>query len=156
MEQFKRYHFIIYFLILPLICIRCSKDNNNQANDLPNADQYITWNINGEKGSMTSPNDSIGSARYATDTHIIGQSTTNQNQFYIIFSGNRDAGTYPVHFADLYINQKTYTESPDPFLVIVTKYGNVDDYIIGSYSGKIKDNSTNLYPINGNFKLKTR
>ncbi len=156
MTRLYKYRLFTHLSIITLLYIGCSKSSNNQPDDLPNADQYITWNINDGKGSMTSPNDSIGSARYATDTHIIGQSTTNQNAFYIIFSGNRDAGMYNANFADLYINQKTYTNSSDPLLVTITKYGNVGDYIIGSYSGKIKDTSTNLYPINGNFKLRTR
>ncbi len=157
MTQLTKTYFIALCLLVLLLCINCSKDSNQQNNDLPNADQYITWSINGDKGSLTSPADSLASARYASDTHLAGSSTSTQDGITIIFRGNRATGTYTATYSDFYIKQKSYSVSSNTLQVMVTKYGNVGDYIEGSYSGKFSDPaSANSLPINGNFRLKTR
>lgn len=134
----------------------CSKGSTAQVYDLPNTDQYISWNVNGNKGAFTSPMDSLASARYGIQTHITGASTNNQNGVYFIFSGNRANGIYEISFSDIYINQVTYSALPNSLQATVTKYGSVGDYIIGSYSGNVKDSTSKTIAISGNFKVKTR
>src|SRR5436305_576956 len=84
----------------------CSKKPDSQPNDLPNTDQYFTWNLNGTKGALLSPSDSLASARYSTDTHLAGTSTTNQDGLEIIFQGDRTPGTFTSTYAETYLNNK--------------------------------------------------
>jgi hypothetical protein len=156
MRQRTKIYFIFSLLFVPLFQISCSKDSSGEPNNLPNADEYITWNINGNKGSLTSSSDSLASARYSSDTHLTGVSPTNQNELYLIFRGNRRTGEFPVTYSDMYINQSTYSAVPNSLQVKVTNYGGVGDYIIGSYAGNVTDATSNTLSISGNFRVKTR
>ena len=146
----------IITVVLFFVNISCSKESDNTENELPNADQYITWNIDGNKGALTSPVDSLASARYATDTHIAGASKNNQNEIYFIFKGNRENGTYRITYSQIYINGSGFSAFSNSLQAIVKTYGNVGDYITGSYFGNVTDSTSKAMTIRGDFKLKTR
>ena len=146
------------FLLMLVFIIGCSKNSDPETPNLPNADHYITWNIDDNiQGSLTSPYDSLASARYGTETNLVGIATSNKNSFLVQFNGNRSTGMYDVIYAIMWINGKNYYSNGPGFLQVkLSKYGDFDDDIIGSYSGNVKDSMGVLSKINGNFKLKTR
>lgn len=146
------------FLIILVFTIGCSKESAPETPNLPNTDQYITWNIaDSIQGSLNSPHDSLASARYGTQTNLVGIATANKNSILIQFDGNRSTGIYDAVYAIMWVNGRNYYLNRPGFLEVkVSKYSDFGENIIGSYSGNIKDSTGALSKISGNFKLKTR
>lgn len=146
------------FLSILAVIIGCSKSTTPETPNLPNSNQYITWNIDDSiQGSLTSPYDSLASARYGIETNLSGFAPANKNSVLIQFDGNRSTGMYDVLYCIIWVNGKNYYSNRLDFLQVnVSKYGDFGENITGSYSGNIKDSTGVIYKINGNFKFQTR
>lgn len=147
--------FVILLCIVAIGSLGCSKGSDSQTNDLPNADQYFTWNLNGSKGALLSPSDSLAAAHFAPHTEMAGESTSKQEGVTIVFGSDGTTGTFTAVYADFTIGNKHYW-APNTLQVKVTRYGNVGDYLVGSYSGSLPDSTSKLLPISGNFRIKRR
>lgn len=142
----------------------CSKSSDDVATTpaLPNADQYITWNVNNSNGSLQSPNDSIFYQLNSGTTVFLGQTpynATSQGGVYAAFNGTT-TGSFNFSQLNIYANNHYYVPTATPVQVNVTTYGTLGQYVIGSYSGLVKDSvygqtgTSNTYSIQGNFRIK--
>ena len=140
----------------------CSKSNEDIDSGIPEADQYVTWNINNAKGVLQSPADSLFGYVNSGSTSIHGGTTYNApNPIYFsaAFSGIT-TGTFSLTDLNILTNGRYYINTSTATQVTVTTYGSTGQYLIGSYSGSVKDStgngqtSTAVYPIRGIFKVK--
>jgi hypothetical protein len=138
----------------------CSKSEDDvQADPPPNADQYVTWNINGNKGYLAAPTDSLWLTTSYGPTVLFGNTAYNAaaNGGFFASVNATASGTFPINYIAIYTNDKYYvTTSTAPQMNIAT-FGAVGQYVTGSYSGTVKDStSTATFPISGNFKIKRK
>lgn len=141
----------------------CSKSNEDiDSGEIPEADQYVTWNINNEKGALQSPADSLFGYVNSGSTSIHAgtiYNAPNPIYFSAAFNG-RTTGSFSLTDLNILANGRYYINTSTAVQVTVTTYGNTGQYLIGSYSGSVKDStgngqtSTAIYPINGKFKVK--
>jgi hypothetical protein len=140
-------------LIFLFLLASCAK-SSEEAEHLPNADQFFTCEIAGVTGAATAPNDSL--ACYINGTRIIlgGTATTNPDFFILAFnfSGARMPGTYPASVSNLYLNGKRYSSTEPQIQIKVSSFGSNGGKITGSYSGTISD-STGPHGVKGDFRL---
>jgi hypothetical protein len=138
-----------------LLSTGCKKDEDTTM--VPNTAQYFTWSLNGVNGQMTSPNDSLA-AIYAGSTILLsGYSTTTiGNQVSMAASGASTPGTYTVASLDFIVNHKSYDLTGTPLTFTITKFGDVDGFVEGSYNGSVQDASSINYTFTGQFRLKRR
>lgn len=132
----------------------CNKDDN----ELPNADQYVTWTVNGQSGELTTPTDSLDFDRSGNTTSIYGQTKPlPTNNFYISFDGAQTTGTYSSTQCEIIINGNDYGQVSSPVSINVTGYGAAGGYITGTYSGTIVKSSNNTsYNVTGEFRIKNQ
>ena len=138
-----------------LIIAGCKKDNDEEQVVLPNAEQYVTWQVGTTKGEFIIGVDTISASRIGTLTEIIANSPTTQNFISALFSGNRAPGTYNSNM-NMNINGITYQGSNEPVRVTVNQFGDTGDFITGSYSGELRDADFKRYAVKGYFKIRMR
>lgn len=130
----------------------CSASDEELEPPTPTADQYITWNFSSYKGQLTVPTDSIMVDNSFRPTEIYATKRTGDSFAYASINGST-TGTFPLQ---LYIfTGGKYFNSQPATSASITSYGVPGGYIIGSYTGKMKDSSsTTVYDINGVFRVK--
>src|SRR5687768_3299449 len=79
--------------------------------DLLEAEQYITWQIDGMAGAFVMPEDTVACARFGSQTEMVGYDPDRQDRLNTYFTGNRWAGTYQTNFFDLHVNGTNYNIS---------------------------------------------
>lgn len=130
----------------------CSSSDEDLEQPLPNTDQYITWNFGSYKGQLTVPPDSITVGNFYRPTDVFASTKTGDTYLYAGVNG-ASTGNFPLELS-IYTGGK-YFNSTATTSVSITTYGPTGGYIIGSYSGKMKDStSTTVYDVNGAFRLK--
>ena len=136
----------------------CSKSSDDVDVAPPsNSDQYVTWNINGKKGYLASPNDSLWVTTSFGPTILFGNTpyTAAQNIGFYAQVNSKAAGTFPASQMVIYSANKYYVSTSNAPQINIATFGAVGDYITGSYTGTLKDStSTATYPISGVFKVK--
>jgi len=138
----------------------CSKSSDDVDVAPPsNADQYVTWNINGNKGYLATPSDSLYLNTDYGFTLLLGNTAynaTNSIGFYASTSGAA-AGTFPANSMVIYTNNKYYVSTATAPQISISTFGTTGQYVSGTYTGVLKDStSTSTYPISGTFKVKRR
>ena len=134
----------------------CNKENVDVPP--PNADQYVTWKINGASGNLQSPVDSLSFYGMGNSTAIYGSTNpVPTTAFAIAFVGSQQSGTYSADYIYLLSGGKYYVSTAIPLQVSVTTYGTAGQYVIGTYSGNVKDSTTSaIIPVSGEFRIKNR
>lgn len=144
------------FLLAPMfISAMCNQDNDDLLT--PTGDQYLTWNLSNQNGSVSTPPDSIGMARQGNATIVYGSNGNSSTNFYISFNGSQTSGNYPSTEFLIYAGGKYYVQASAPVQISVTNYGSIDQYIIGTYNGNVKDSTTSsVLAVSGQFKIKNQ
>ena len=151
-------YFIKIFLFV-LLFQSCKKDSGND-NDLPQTDEYVTWKIDTIDVKLTSPNmlATFFWDRPSNSTMLGGYYNVTKQNLVFVFAGNKVAGTY-------YADPRTFLVNNDslnyfgidnkPAKIIVSKYGATGDFIMGSFSGSVRDFRGADHWISGYFKIRT-
>lgn len=119
--------------------------------------QYISYTLNGTNYLLQAPTDSLVQAKGNGDkTYVINcykASDPTTIAFSLSFSGNENPGEYPVTTLKFSQN-KTELTSAGTWLVKITQFGKVGEYIEGSATGNMRDLSSNrTLPFNFRFKV---
>lgn len=147
---------LITVILLSLVVFTgCKKDDDDEQIVLPTAEQYITWQIGNTKGEFIVPTDTVTAARSTNFTEILAFSPSNNNSVSFSFNGAQTSGNYNSNLT-MTINGETYLPSNDPIRVTVTQFGNIGDFIVGSYTGELRDDEFKRYAIRGWFKIRLR
>ena len=119
--------------------------------------QYINYTIGGSNYAFSVPADSITYSRGNGYTNFSAMSQSPYRYLYLSMNTTATVpGTYPINYFEIFdagnstdlIKQGTLDAS-------ITQYGSVNGYIIGSFTGTLKDSiGTGTYPISCNFKIK--
>lgn len=139
-------------ICLLILVFSCSKDNDV---DLPDADQYLTWEVAGKKGAFLHPADSIAAARFSSRTDMAATDNA-ASQVYLIINGAVSPGSYRATYQEFSINQTSYLYGPELVMVNIKQYDAVGGYISGSYSGTVKDSLYRSHSISGHFRMRRR
>lgn len=153
-RKFKSWWLLI---VLPVLTQgMCNKDAED--GDRPDADQYVTWKIAGASGSLSVPTDSLDFYYNGVSTAIYGMTKpTPATSFGISFVGAQQSGTFTADYFQVYTGGKYYVPTSTPLQVSVTTYGPTGQYVIGTYSGQVKDSSSSaIIPVAGEFRIKNR
>lgn len=134
----------------------CNKENDDV--EVPNADQYVTWKIAGANGNLKVPADSLDFNYNGFATAIYGMTKPMPStSFAISFPSGQQSGTYTADYFQVYTGGKYYVPTSTPMQVNVTTYGANGQYVIGTYSGMVKDSSSSaIVPVGGEFRIKRR
>jgi hypothetical protein len=141
----------LLFLVIVFLQFACKKDHS----DLPAAEEYCVWKIDDHDYKLTSPTMKRNYAAYDSLTQLFFNEPTPLLAVRIVVNGDRKPGVFPVKPFDLYsygIN-KSYTNK-DECNVTVSKWGAINDFLIGSFKGIIYDLDSIKHQISGNFKIK--
>ena len=135
----------------------CKKESDDV--DLPKSEQYIMWEFNGTKVILSSPTDNFNFFRYDIKTQLAGDKMPAylfDTNIFFEFEGDRIPGIYniePQKFG--FYHMKYYEAASSTMQVKITKYGkNIDDFIVGSFYGTVKDWDHKIYNVIGYFKIK--
>jgi hypothetical protein len=121
------------------------------------AEQYFTFTMSGQTGASMAPADSIGAIRKGDTTILFGVNPSASVRVMASFHGGDTTGAYRIDSMMIYRNNKYIVSTQNPVLANITSFGAPGQYIIGSYSGTLKDSSgTQTYPVTGVFKLKRK
>ena len=138
-------------LVAVLFIIGCKKDKD----EMPSNTSHFSWNINGVTGKLAEPGDLFFFERDNGSTTISGSNIQQPyNSFNLSFDAPEAAGEYSLESFNVFFNGKNYNEGSMPLKVNITKYGAVNDFLIGTFSGMVKDINDNEYNISGDFKIK--
>lgn len=146
---------LLTFVFGLLIIAGCKKDNDEEPIILPSAEQYVTWQIGTTKGEFIIGADTISASRFGNLTEIIANSPSTQNFISALFSGNRASGNYNSSM-NMRINGVNYQESNEPVRITVNQFGDTGEFIVGSYSGELRDADYKRYAVKGYFKIRMR
>ena len=119
--------------------------------------QYISYTLNGTNYLLQAPTDSLVQAKANGErTYVINCYKANDPTtvaFSLSFSGNENPGEYPVTTLKFSQN-KTQLTSAGTWLVKITQFGKVGEYIEGTANGNMRDLSSNrTLPFNFRFKV---
>ena len=119
--------------------------------------QFISYTLNGTNYLLQAPTDSLVQAKGNSDrTYVINCYKANDPTtiaFSLSFSGNENPGEYPVTTLKFSQN-KTQLTSAGTWLVKITQFGKVGEYIEGTANGSMRDLSSNrTLPFNFRFKV---
>lgn len=114
--------------------------------------------MSGASGNLQVPADSLSFYSTGSSTEIYGMTNpTPTTQFTISFDGPQQSGTYPANYFYVLAGGKYYVSTAVPLQVRVTTYGPAGQYVIGTYSGNVKDSTTSaIIPVSGEFRIKHR
>lgn len=134
----------------------CNKSNTDVP--APTSDEYATWSIAGGNGSFSVPADSITLYRFGSTTSVYGMTRTNASTYFeISFEGPQQSGNYPATSFQVLAGGKYYVPTATPVQVNVSTYGATGGYVIGTYSGPVKDSATAAtVNVSGSFRVKNR
>ena len=119
-------------------------------------EQYFNISVNGQTYTMNYPVDSIG--------YWLANSMSNFNSLPVTGSAGNSlqfgvptltgTGTFPVSGFSLYAPNQVYFQS-GAMQCTISQFGNINDFILGSLSGSLKDTlSQTNYPMTGSFKVR--
>ncbi len=140
----------------------CTKETilNNETSNTPIIDsvntQYIVYNMGNSSYVIFRPVDTLD-ARYfknLSETTIDGYSFSSGISFYFKFAGNDSVGIKQL--TDLYIYQGgiKYFANSNIQISILQYPTSKNGYIIGSFSGTVKDTVASIvYPLQCSFKV---
>lgn len=132
-----------------VIAASCSKDNNP-------ADQYVTWNMNANNGGLSAPTDSLTTYMWSNATSVYGMSQSGDTYFELTFPAQA-AGTYAASSFLVKVNNNYYVPAATPVQITVSNYGASGQYLIGTYSGTVKDSTTSAnLAVTGTFRVKNQ
>ncbi|HET9433901.1 MAG TPA: hypothetical protein VFO37_09110, partial [Chitinophagaceae bacterium] len=121
---------------------------------------YIDYVIDGSNYSLSTanPGDSISTYGYTgstqTSTYVLGFRISQLDMYINFHTNNAGVGTFPLTY--LNVNQyDTLTTLVAPFNVTFTTYGAPGEFIEGSFSGQLREISTNnLHNVSANFRVR--
>lgn len=119
-------------------------------------EQYFNISVNGQTYTMNYPVDSIG--------YWLANSMSNFNSLPVTGSAGNSlqfgvptltgTGTFPVSGFSLYAPNQVYFQN-GAMQCTISQFGNINDFILGSLSGSLKDTlSQTNYPMTGSFKVR--
>ena len=156
MKLILGYWKLLLLFVAPIFVLSsCSKDDDD---DLPNTDEYVTYNIAGQSGAYTAPTDSVIAYRQANETFISASLRNGSGgSVFISFEGAAAPGNYPARECGIGLINDYYFQGPTPTMINITAYGAVGSYIIGSYSGTLRKSADNTpAAVTGSFRIKRR
>ena len=120
----------------------------------PTVTQSLKWTIPNNSATLTVPPGLFDASFFNNETSLSG--LTANDKFVIRFFGPQIPGDYPASKFELYTNNKYFVQTaPFNMIITVTNYGGPGDYIVGSFSGTVRDSaSTTTYPVSGDFRLR--
>ena len=136
----------------------CGKQDDDDMIVTPNADQYVTWHVNSSNGNLQVPSDSLDYYYSGNTTSVYGMTRPSMSTYFeLSFNGPQQSGNYTASNFVVMSGGRHYYSSTSPISVSVTTYGSAGQYMIGNYSGIVKDssNSTTI-PVSGTFRVKVR
>jgi hypothetical protein len=94
-------------------------------------------------------------ASYANNETVLA-GLTSTSKFDIRFFGPQIPGDYPASRFVLFTNNMYFVQTaPFNMVVTITNYGGPGQYIIGSFSGTVRDStSSTTYPVSGDFRIR--
>ncbi|HVG41747.1 MAG TPA: hypothetical protein VM888_09060 [Chitinophagaceae bacterium] len=138
----------------------CSKSSDEvDTAPPPNAEEYVTWNINGNKGYLATPTDSVWvTTSYGPTLFIANTAPTASSSVGFLASTNATTtGTFPLSYITIYTGNKYYVSTSTAPQINIATFGSLGQFVTGSYTGMVKDSmSTATYSISGNFKIKRK
>ncbi|WP_290793353.1 carboxypeptidase-like regulatory domain-containing protein [Flavihumibacter sp. UBA7668] len=119
--------------------------------------QYISYTMNGTNYLLQAPTDSliqtIGTASKSYTINCYKTSDPSTIAFSLSFSGEANPGEYPVTTLKFSQNKTQLTNS-GAWLVKITSFGKVGEFIEGNASGSMRDQTSNrTLPFNFRFKV---
>ncbi len=121
------------------------------------ASQYINYTVGSSSYTFSVPADSIFYSRSNGYTGVNAMSRSPYRYLSLNFNTmDTVPGTFPISYLQIYHDSSTLDVIKQGTLnANITQYGSINGYIIGSFSGTVKDSiGTGTYPINCNFKIK--
>ena len=156
MKLILGYWKLLLLFVAPIFVLSsCSKDDDD---DLPNTDEYVTYNIAGQSGAYTAPTDSVIAYRQANETFISASPRAGSGgSVFISFEGAAAPGNYPARECGIGLINDYYFQGPTPTMINITAYGAVGSYITGSYSGTLRKSADNTpAAVSGTFRIRRR
>ncbi|MDQ3550072.1 MAG: hypothetical protein M3413_00930 [Bacteroidota bacterium] len=156
MKNYRSGKFWLLLLLAPFFIQGvCNKDNEDLEN--PNEDEYVTWNISGANGSLSSTTDSLGFYKQDNSSSMYGMTKTNPRSSFDLSFNGLTKGTYPAEYFNVSADGKNFTSSSTPLQVNISTYGSSGGYVTGTYNGNIQDAATSaIIAVNGKFHLKIK
>ena len=92
-------------------------------------------------------------------TFIESIKTNEQQSLYFGFQGGNGSGNYTCdhfEFYPTYVGAVSYSLMSSTFTIVITEYGNVNEYVKGRFSGNVyqNGNSSRPIPVQGTFRVK--
>jgi hypothetical protein len=119
-------------------------------------EQYIRVTVNGTTYTMNYPVDSISIWPQVDTTRFNSQPVTgslgNQCNWYV--NNLTGAGTFNVAYFRLYTPNDGSFSQNGTIQCVITKYGAVDDFVIGTLSGNLTGNAGSSLPMTAEFKVR--
>ena len=145
-------------LFVPLLMQNvCGKRDEGDMIIPPNADQYVTWRVNNNSGSLQVPVDSLDYYFSGNSTSVYGMTKPAMSTYFeLSFDGPQQNGNYTASNFVVMTGGRYYFSSGSPVAVNVTTYGTAGQYLVGNYSGTVKDSLANTFPVSGLFRIKVR
>ena len=150
--------------------ISCSKNNGNNIVASPPTGEFIYYTVNGVHYEYVMPaalvvaDSSVENTTFFPASYVTGQripSTTSDfarigyDKSNIAVGNAQKLGLFAVPQTEIY---PYYATSVNPIFVSITEYGNVGEFIAGSFSGLITGAAPNHleYDVTCNFRVKRR
>jgi hypothetical protein len=138
----------------------CSKSSDDVGSEPPpNAEEFITWNINGNKGYLATPADSLYFSTTFGSSVFFGNTAwtaPHSISFYAIVDAAA-TGNFPIAQMGIYTNDKYYISTSTPSQISISSFGAAGQFVTGTYTGTLKDStSKSTYSVSGNFKVKRK
>ena len=140
--------FAVLFLAL-VISYGCNKNNADLA---PNAEEFFTLELDGDKIVFQIPADTVAGVRIGDFLEFFIQSPSTGNSAQTFFSSPRVPGFYSARFY-FYVDSVLFI-SDNNFKTQVSYYGNTGDFIRGYYNGMVHDSIGNAYNAKGQYQVR--
>ena len=133
----------------------CSK-SDVPANIPTDATQFFSWNIMGVAGQVSSPKDSLTMTSSNNQTTFSGKTIgSSVTANYRLSFPSTAIGTYSASDCQIYVSGRYFVSTSNPISITISQYGPAGSYIIGTYTGEIKDSTSGkIYSATGDFKIK--
>jgi len=142
---------LVFFISLLTACKK-----SDDSPKTPNADEYVTWDVGGKYDYLATPSDTFELSKSSANNYYLqaSQKSTSHKHLYFSFT-DTTVGTQSSNYFSLYTSSTYYVQSSTPIQLTFSKFGARGDYVIGTYTGTVKDSSSaSTFTINGEFKVR--
>ena len=120
----------------------------------PTISQTFRWTIPNYSATLTVPPGIFDAAYVNNESSLSG--LTADSKFDIRFFGPQVPGDFAASRFVLYTNNKYFVQTaPFNMTITISNYGGPGDYIVGGFSGTVRDSSsTTTFPVSGDFRIR--